>query len=601
VTSGGVTGSGAGGAGGTGGGNGGDNIYSGSNISRGGNGWNIGNNGSTGNNGVSPNTTHTNGTWGLGGGGGSVGYGWCNCGGGGGGYSGGGSGQINASGGGGGSINNGTNQSNTAGNNAGNGIVIITYSTSGSVPATPTSISGNASICIGAGAQTYSISPVAGATGYTWTVPAGSNITSGQGTTSITMTPGSTSGNVTVTADNSCGSSAPATFTLTINALPNVTAVSASSPICSGASDMLTASGASTYSWSSGGTSATETVSPTTTTTYTVTGTDANGCVNTATVTVDVNALPSVSVSANDSSVCAAMPFTMTATGAVTYSWSSGGTASTESIFASSSGSYTVTGTDANGCSDAASIYITVFPMTSIVASTLDTVICQQQPVNLAATGGVSYTWNPGNMTGTPVIVYPNSSITYTLTGIDANGCSGTDFISIQVNSLPVVTAAAASYNVCLDDASVTLTGTPGGGTWSGPGITGNQFDPSVGVGSMQLVYSFTNSSGCSSADTIGITVGACVGILESSLGGGISVYPNPSNGSFFVTSVNEIAELEISITNILGQEIYSSKASNVASGAKLEIALGNISEGVYVVRVVADGKTSQGKITVKR
>ncbi|MCB1701124.1 MAG: hypothetical protein H6985_04800 [Pseudomonadales bacterium] len=137
VTETGVSGSG-GGAGGTAGAAGGNTTYNGVNISQGGNGWNDGSSGSFGLDGTSPITTYTAGSFGLGGGGGSVGYGLCNCGGGGGGYSGGGSGGTNNSGGGGGSYNAGTDQANTPGVNAGDGLVIISYVSTAPAPtATP--------------------------------------------------------------------------------------------------------------------------------------------------------------------------------------------------------------------------------------------------------------------------------------------------------------------------------------------------------------------------------------------------------------------------------------------------------------------------------
>lgn len=127
ITTAGNPGNQSGGAGGVSGGDGGDYIYSGNNFSRGGRGWLAGATGTFGQNGSSPNTSTTQGVFGLGGGGGSVGTGWCNCGAGGGGYSGGGAGNINTSGGGGGSYNAGTNQNNTAGANAGDGRVVISW------------------------------------------------------------------------------------------------------------------------------------------------------------------------------------------------------------------------------------------------------------------------------------------------------------------------------------------------------------------------------------------------------------------------------------------------------------------------------------------
>lgn len=87
-------------------------------------------------------------------------------------------------------------------------------------PATPGIISGSATVCPNQTNLTYSISPVNGASGYTWTVPNGSTIISGQGTTSIVVNSGTNSGSVSVTASNSCGTSAAATLSVTVQA-PN--------------------------------------------------------------------------------------------------------------------------------------------------------------------------------------------------------------------------------------------------------------------------------------------------------------------------------------------------------------------------------------------
>jgi hypothetical protein len=93
------------------------------------------------------------------------------------------------------------------------------YVTVTTAPATPGAISGNNAPCEGS-TTSYSIGTVSGATGYTWTVPSGSVIQSGQGTTSISVYWGSTSGNVAVTASNSCGSSQASTMAVTPSPLP---------------------------------------------------------------------------------------------------------------------------------------------------------------------------------------------------------------------------------------------------------------------------------------------------------------------------------------------------------------------------------------------
>lgn len=75
-------------------------------------------------------------------------------------------------------------------------------------PSQPAVISGPVSVCHNQNNVVYSIAAVQGATSYTWTVPPGANIKTGQGTTSIKIRFGNTAGNITVRANNSCGTSA---------------------------------------------------------------------------------------------------------------------------------------------------------------------------------------------------------------------------------------------------------------------------------------------------------------------------------------------------------------------------------------------------------
>ena len=99
-------------------------------------------------------------------------------------------------------------------------------------------ITGNTSVCQ-TSSQTYSISAVAGANTYTWTVPTGSTITAGQGTISITVTIGGTAGNISVTPSNSCSSGTDATKAITISPAPNAAgAITGSTSVCNNATNL---------------------------------------------------------------------------------------------------------------------------------------------------------------------------------------------------------------------------------------------------------------------------------------------------------------------------------------------------------------------------
>ena len=177
-----------------------------------------------------------------------------------------------------------------------------------------------------------------------------------------------------------------ATFDLTINTLPSVTVSVSAGTICVGESTTITASGASTYSWSNGETGSSITVSPTTTTLFTATGTDSNGCTSAGSTTITVNALPTVEISGT-LTYCAGGSTTLTATaGLSSYLWSTGAT--TQSITVSTAGSYTVTGTDSNGCS-ATSVASTVteLPLDTATVTYSSSAYCQM-PTGATAVDG---------------------------------------------------------------------------------------------------------------------------------------------------------------------------------------------------------------------
>jgi hypothetical protein len=207
-----------------------------------------------------------------------------------------------------------------------------------SVSTTPTVMVSDATICEGSsfvitptGADTYSISG-----------------------NSFTVTPATTTTySITGSSINGCGAPTSAVMTLSVNANPTVTVNSAT--ICAGSPVVIAPIGAITYTISGN----TFTVSPTSNSSYSVTGTDANGCTSSEAVSsVSVNALPTIMATTSNATVCINTTVTLTAVGAVSYSWS---TAQTQSVIAvtptvSGSETYTVTGTDANGCVNTAMV-----------------------------------------------------------------------------------------------------------------------------------------------------------------------------------------------------------------------------------------------------
>jgi len=222
----------------------------------------------------------------------------------------------------------------------------------------PTVSVNSSTICSG-GSATLTAS---GATTYSWNT--------GSTATSINPTPTVTT-SYTVTGTTS-GCTNVKTTTVTVASNPTVTVNSAT--ICAGNSTNLIANGATTYSWNTGPTTSSITVSPVTTTTYVVTGTTGS-CTNVKTSVVNVNSLPVVTANTSASVICGP-PFqgtaTISAAGATTYTWNTSATTVSISVSPSVTTVYTVTGTDANGCMNSATFTQSVSACTGIQVLNLD-------------------------------------------------------------------------------------------------------------------------------------------------------------------------------------------------------------------------------------
>lgn len=377
------------------------------------------------------------------------------------------------------------------------------------------------------------------------------------------------------------------TVVLYVNPVPAV-ALGADTSACSGNGSLILSgpAGNFTYMWNTSDT--TQSISVNTTGVYSVLVVDtATACSATDTIQVIYNMSPMVALG-NDTTFCSNNgPITLVApAGPYNYMWSDMSTGST--LNAGTTGNYYIDVTDSlSGCVSTDSIMITV-PMSPAVMLN-DTAFCGTSVVLNGPSGSYMYMWNTADTTQSITV---NTTGSYVLTVTDsASGCIGVDSAQVNVNANPTVTASASTMTPCADDANVILTGTPAGGIFSGTSVTGNQFDPSIGAGTYSIVYNFTDVNGCSGADTLSITVSACVGINDPFAGAGMNVFPNPNSGMFTFTAADvNAAEMTIEIVTIEGQVIKSDKFSNVQGNFSEEINMNEFANGVYFMRVTTDG-----------
>ena len=302
-------------------------------------------------------------------------------------------------------------------------------------------------------------------------------------------------------------------YTETTTVSPSSISVVGTQSICNGGTATLTASGNTTYTWSTGTNPAfangnVVNVSPTSTTIYSVSATNAFGCVanSAVTVTVDVNT-PTITIASSTSSLCLGKTATLTASGALTYTWTNGVTNGV-SFFPSSTTTYTVSGQ--NGCGITTAVTtISVLPIPLTLAST-PAIYCTNSTATInATTPATNFTWQPGNVTGTSpnIIVNPSVTTVYTVTVSDGT-CSGTSQITLNANQVPTISIAATNTMMCPGD-MITLTASGGNNyTWSPGGQTGSSIMVSPSTTSL---YTATgdNVSGCTANTSQVISVGA--------------------------------------------------------------------------------------------
>jgi len=425
-----------------------------------------------------------------------------------------------------------------------------------------------------------------GGTTYSWS--------SGQTTASITVTPTSTTVYTVTGTSNGCSSSS--TRSITVNPAPNILVNSTSTTICSGQSATLNATGATTYSWSSGQSTSTITVNPTSNTTYTVTGTS-NGCSSTATQVISVTPSPTITLNTNNNSICSGQTATISATGATTYSWNSGQITASITVSPTSNTTFTVTGTS-NGCSSTATQLISVNAMPVLSLNSTGNAICSGQTATITASGATSFSWSTGETTAS-ISVSPSTSINYTVIGISGSAsCSDTAYFNLTVNPLPLVTISSSVDTICLNSGSITLSGTPTGGVYSGQGVSGNIFNPSViGVGNYLVSYTYTDNNTCSNISSKTLYVVGCSGVLNLENTGEFIVFPNPAKDFIEIHSSKKNVEFEVSIISLEGK-IISSQIFNELSS---KMAIDKLSDGTYFLRITNKEGVFYQKVVIRK
>jgi len=307
------------------------------------------------------------------------------------------------------------------------------------------------------------------------------------------------------------GCSNTALIDLIVNDTPAVVASVIPAEICLGDIVTFTGSGADSYAWDLGVTDGVA-YTPGTAGTFvhTVTGTiTVTGCEGTDVISITVNDLPSVTATVDPTEICLGESAIFTGGGAATYLWDSGvtdGIAFTPIALGAST--YTVSGTDLNGCENTASVDLLVHPLPVVTASASSTVICLGESTIFTGSGADTYSWDGGIVDGVSFTPLMPGIFTYTVTEINSlTGCESTATIDLTVNDTPTVIAIVTPTDICLGE-SVIFTGSGADSyVWDMGVIDGISYTPASSGTFLHTVIGTVAATGCQASAVISITV----------------------------------------------------------------------------------------------
>jgi hypothetical protein len=322
--------------------------------------------------------------------------------------------------------------------------------------------------------------------------------------------------------------------------------------------------------------------------TFVYTVIDVNGCSITDSIAVTEPTLLAASSSAT-SIMCNGGNTTITVV-------ATGGTApySGDGTFTALAGTFVYTVTDANGCAITDSIAVAE---PTLLVATVDSTF---NPTGCSATDGAIYITANGGTTGYTYLWTTTSTNedltgvgagTYSCTVTDTNGCTVTVSATIADPAPPVVTVSIDT-TICVANAPyILIEGNPTGGTWSGTSVSGNAFDPSIGVGAYVLTYTFTAANGCTASASDTIVVDACIGIEPVANAAVWSAFPNPTYGN--VTLSANGTENEDHLV-----EVYSSEGKLIFSerflaGNLIQLNMVEHAAGIYMIRIASESQIS--------
>jgi hypothetical protein len=229
----------------------------------------------------------------------------------------------------------------------------------------------------------------------------------------------------------------------------------------------------------------------------------------------------------------------------------------------------------------------------NVTASAVSGTVCSGAATALNANGANTYTWSTG-ATGNIIAVTPSVTTTYSVTGDNGAGCTGTGTVTVMVNPLPTVSIVAGQTVVCVNGPTVGLSGSPAGGAYTGSNVTTGVFTPGATAGTFMPAYSVSDATtGCSNSASVTIIVSSCTGLEKLAENkDGIQVYPNPNTGIFSVY-LNTAETNTVELSDLSGRVIFSEKTNT----SKVDVNISHLANGVYFVKITSNSRNEIIKV----
>lgn len=410
------------------------------------------------------------------------------------------------------------------------------------------------------------------------------------GSTNQTLT-ATSSGTYTVTIDAGGGCITTESINITILDTNATLNLGADTTQCGGSVMLDPMWPMTNYLWSTGDTTPTLTVSSTGN--YDVYAVNACG-IYADTIAVTINALPTVDLG-QDTTACDSYVLDAANAGS-TILWSTGD--STQTITATTSGTYAVLVTDGNGCMASDSVVLNL-GVTPVVSLGPDQLLCDGFSSTLdAGNPGSIYNWSTGDTTQTISVA---TAGTITVIVSDALGCSAIDTINVSTETTPVVSFSFIAGSNGLDfDFTDLSTGSNNAYLWDfGDGNTSTLQNPSHTYATNgNYTVTLTVANGCGTGASIqSITVVAAADLLN---GAPLTVFPNPSQGHFELQGMGNGEAMQLEIHNLAGQNVYQQVLNPTTGLFSAKVQLEGQPAGIYFLRVMSADQVAIIKLNIQ-